>query len=126
MKLGMICMKLKPLACLECISGDMTGTMLDFMGFGSTLILYGTLSEKPAGNINTIAFIGKNCKLEGYLLSVELAKMTLFQYLELVMKAEPLMKSDLSTVVQKTFGLNQINEAIEYYQKNQTAGKVLL
>jgi hypothetical protein len=42
------------------------------------------------------------------------------------MKAEPLMKSDLSTVVQKAFGLHQINEAIEYYQKNQTAGKVLL
>lgn len=76
--LGVMAMKLKPSACLECISADMTGTMCDFLGFGGTMILYGTLSEKPAGNINTIAFIGKNLKMEGYLLGVELAKMSLF------------------------------------------------
>ena len=52
--------------------------------------------------------------------------MKLFKYLELVMKAEPLLNSDLSIVVQKKLGLHQINEAIEYYQKNQTAGIVLL
>ena len=45
---------------MECISGDVTGEMLDYMTFGSTLILYGTLSEKPAGGINTIGFIGKD------------------------------------------------------------------
>ena len=71
-------MKLRPTACLECVSGEMTGTMCDFLGFGSTVILYGTLSEKPAGNINTIAFIGKDMKLEGYLLNIALSKMSLF------------------------------------------------
>jgi hypothetical protein len=44
--------------------------MLDFMDFGSTLILYGLLSEKPAGGIQTISFIGKNQKVEPFLLSV--------------------------------------------------------
>jgi hypothetical protein len=34
--------------------------MLDYMGFGSTLILYGLLSEQPAGGIKTIGFIGKS------------------------------------------------------------------
>ena len=100
--------------------------MLDFMGFGATLILYGTLSEKPAGNINTIGFIGKDLKIEGYLLSVKLAKMSLFQYAEFILRAEPLMKSDLATVVQKRFGFHQIQEAIDFYQQNQTAGKVIL
>ena len=55
-----ICAKLKPSTCLECVSGNTTGEMLDYLGFGSTLILYGTLSEEPAGGINTIGFIGKN------------------------------------------------------------------
>lgn len=58
-QLGMICMRLKPSTCLECISGDMTGTILEFMGFESRVLLYGLLSDKPAGNINTIGFIGK-------------------------------------------------------------------
>lgn len=51
--------KLKPSSCLECISGDTTGEMLDYLGFKSTLILYGLLSDKPAGNISVIQFIGK-------------------------------------------------------------------
>jgi hypothetical protein len=37
----------------------MTGMILEFMGFESRILLYGLLSDKPAGNINTIGFIGK-------------------------------------------------------------------
>jgi len=58
-ELGKFAMKLKPLVCLECIAGDFTGQMLEFLGFGSTLILYGLLSEEAAGGINTINMIGK-------------------------------------------------------------------
>lgn len=58
-QLGMLCLKMRPECCLECVAGDTTGEMLNFMGFGSTLILYGLLSDKPAGGINTIGFLGK-------------------------------------------------------------------
>ena len=44
-QLGMICMKLRPSVCLECISDSMTGLMMEFMGFNSTVILYGLLSD---------------------------------------------------------------------------------
>jgi len=44
-ELGKICAKLRPEACLECVAGQTTGEMLRFMGFRSTLILYGLLSE---------------------------------------------------------------------------------
>ena len=40
-----ICLKLKPTACLECISGNTTGEMLEYMGYKSTLLLYGLLSD---------------------------------------------------------------------------------
>jgi hypothetical protein len=56
---GDICLKVKPSTCLECISGDTTGEMLEYLGFKSTLILYGLLSDMPAGGIKTIPFIGK-------------------------------------------------------------------
>ena len=65
----MIAMKLRPSSCLECISDSMTGLMMEFMGFGSTVILYGLLSDRPAGGINTIGFIGKNMTLESFLLT---------------------------------------------------------
>ena len=44
-KLGKICMSLKPIACLESISGQTTGEMLEYLSFGGVLILYGLLSE---------------------------------------------------------------------------------
>lgn len=76
-KLGMIAMKTKPSSCLECVSGDMTGLMMEFMNFGSTLILYGLLSDKPASGIDVIGFIGKNMTIESFLLTNYLALKTL-------------------------------------------------
>jgi len=75
-KMKGICDKLRPLTCLESISGDTTGEMLKYLAFKGTLILYGLLSDKPAGNINTIGFIGKNQTIESFLLTNTLAQMT--------------------------------------------------
>lgn len=97
--LGMICKKLKPSTCLECIAGDTMGTMLEFMGFGATLILYGLLSDKPAGNINTIGFIGKDQTIESFLLFAYLSKKSMTEHLAILMKAESLYSSILKTQV---------------------------
>lgn len=37
--------ELKPSTCLECVAGSTTGEMLELMTFGSTLIIYGLLSD---------------------------------------------------------------------------------
>jgi NADPH2:quinone reductase len=68
-KIEKICMKLKPKTCLDSIAGDMTGFMLQLMGYRTTLILYGLLSDKPAGNINAIGFMGKGQTMESFLLT---------------------------------------------------------
>ena len=101
-------MKLRPSVCLECISGDMTGNILEFMGFQSTVLLYGLLSDKPAGNINTIGFIGKAQTIESFLLNNYLAKKTLTEYLEIVLKAEGMYRNELKTQVNARYGLHQI------------------
>ena len=48
------------------------------------------------------------------------------QYLELVLKAEALYKTVLKTQVNAEYGLHQIQDAIQFYMKNQTAGKITL
>jgi hypothetical protein len=35
-------------------------------------------------------------------------------------------KNELKTSINARYGLHQIKEAIEYYLKNQTAGKIIL
>ena len=74
------------------------------MGFESTLILYGLLSDKPAGGINTIGFIGKSQTIESFLLNNWLYKKTQMQYLELVLKAEALYKTVLKTQMNAAYG----------------------
>ena len=111
-------MSMKPLACLESISGQTTGEMLEYLTFGGVLILYGLLSEQPAGGIDTIGFIGKNLTIESYLLTNQIAMMPLSKFMEFILKAEPLYRSVLSTTINARFGLHQIKEAIEFYQKN--------
>jgi len=125
-KMGGLCMKLRPSVCLECVSGDVVGEMLDFMGFNSTVIIYGTLSEQKAGNIAPINFIGKKQHIEGFLLNHIIAPMPLFDFLNLIMKVEKMYGNELKTEVQKSFGLHELKEAIAYYKKNQTAGKILM
>jgi hypothetical protein len=58
--LAKICGKLRPKMCLEAVAGEMTGLMLQFLGFGSILIQYGILSEKKIRGINAISMTGKD------------------------------------------------------------------
>lgn len=44
-QMGKSVIQMKPSVCLECIAGQTTGEMLEYLGFGSTLILYGLLSD---------------------------------------------------------------------------------
>jgi len=93
----------------------MTGLMMEFIGFKGTVILYGLLSDKPAGGIDVMNFIGKNLTLEGFLLTWYLMKFDEEGYKGLMERTNLLLKETLSSVVQKRFGLHQIKEAIEFY-----------
>lgn len=76
------------------------------MGIGSTVILYGYLSDQPAGNIDPLMFLQKNQTIESFLLGYYLAKLTPDRIRELYMMAEQLCTTDCKTVVNKRFGLH--------------------
>jgi NADPH:quinone reductase-like Zn-dependent oxidoreductase len=117
-EMGGLCMKLRPSVCLECVAGETVGEMLDYMGFDSTVIIYGMLSEKKACNISPVAFIGKKQKIEAFLLNHILMPMSLFEFLNLVMKVEKMYGVELKTDINARFGLHDLKGAIAYYKKN--------
>ena len=125
-KFAEISKKLNPTVCLECISGETTGEMFNYLGMGGTVILYGALSLKPASGINPMAFLGKNMKMEAFLLPFLLNPMSLLEYAQFVMEVEPLYKSMLTTTISARYGLHEMNEAMAFYAANQTAGKILI
>jgi NADPH:quinone reductase-like Zn-dependent oxidoreductase len=98
--------KLKPSTCLECISGDTTGEMLEYLGFKSTLILYGLLSDQPASGIKTIPFIGKAQTIESFLLFTFLQMLKPQQIQEIVKTTESMIKNELKTQVQAQYGFH--------------------
>ena len=117
---------MKPSTCLECIAGETPGHLMEFMGFESTMIIYGLLSDQPTGGINTLSFLGKNQRIEAFLLWPYMHHKTFAEKIELMLKAEALYKTALKTQVNRRIGLHEIHEGIEIYLKNQTAGKVII
>lgn len=102
-----VCKQQNPTVCLECIAGDSVGEMLGFMGFGSTCILYGALSGKPAGSISPLLFLGRNQTVESFLLPYYMAALAPERVQEFYTTAsEALCKTDLVTHVNKRFGLH--------------------
>ena len=108
---------------LECVSGELTGRIMQVLAVGGTCILYGQLSEQKVGPINPIILIFKHQTLESFLLPYWIAEQSLRGKINMIRSSKRLV-NDIT--VAKSFGFHQIEEAIEYYKKNMTGGKVFL
>jgi len=74
-----------------------------------------------------LLLIGRNQRLEGFLLNVYMAELSIWGKLGLVNKCQKLMASRVFTSeVQKRVSLFEVKEAIPEYKKNMTAGKYLI
>jgi NADPH:quinone reductase-like Zn-dependent oxidoreductase len=70
-----------------------------------------------------LAVLGKNISLEGFLLSNWLRDQGIWSKLSNIKRARALIEE---VVVNKSFGLHQIHEAMAEYKANMAKGKVLL
>lgn len=104
--MGAICNEHKPTTCLECIGGATAGEMLSFMAFKSTLILYGALDGQPCSGISPLLFLGKNQRMEAFLLPYYLAELSPEQNKEFAMTSELMCTTELKTHINKRFGLH--------------------
>ena len=115
--------KLKCNVALECVAGELTGKIMQVLAAGGVCILYGQLSEQKVGPINPVILIFKHQKLESFLLPYWIAEQSLMGKMSMIKKSKRLV-NDIT--VAKSFGLHQIQEALEFYKNNMTGGKVFL
>lgn len=120
------CRVLRPSTALDSIGGDFTGLLFDVMTVRAHVIIYGLLSDQPAGKINVINFLGKNQRLEAFMLTHGMAYMSKEDLMKLFATAQGLFTTVLRTKVNKSFGLHQLREAISYYMTHQTDGKIVI
>jgi Zn-dependent alcohol dehydrogenase len=92
---------------------------------GSTLLLYDNLSGERL-SIEPRSFWKDAKRIEGFFLGICAKSRNMIDVLKDVHKIRQWGSTDLRTHVQKRFALSDVKEAVELYQTNMTAGKVLL
>lgn len=115
--------QLKATLILDPVAGEQTQHLLDAAPQGSSALVYGSLSGKKAP-ISPPSKDGDK-QITGFFLPDWTASHPL-QTLVNALRVQPLVANKFQTTIQQRFPLASVQPAIALYQKNPTAGKVLL
>jgi NADPH:quinone reductase-like Zn-dependent oxidoreductase len=114
-------------AAFEAISGDTTGTLHNAMPRGSTVYVYGALSEEPCGNIDPVQLIFYEKTVTGFYLGHWLRRRGAFGVLRAARRAQQmLIDGRIETTIQRRLRLDEAAEGLRQYVAHMTEGKVLI
>lgn len=126
-QLATLSKQLKARVCFECVAGPMTGTIMKNMPFKSIGIVYGALSFKDCQDISPLLFIGRDQRIEGFLLGTYLETKGTFAILRFINQVSKMLQdSTLKSEVAERIPLSKVKESIAKYEENMTAGKYLV
>jgi NADPH:quinone reductase-like Zn-dependent oxidoreductase len=110
---------------LDAIGGTFTQQLIDAAPDDSLILLYSNLSREPA-RVSPHSLWDHNIRVEGFFLGTWAPRQSLLKILRLFNKVQKLAGTDLQTQVYKRLPLSSVRKALDLYQKNMTAGKILL
>ena len=116
--------QLKATLILDPVAGEQTQQLLDAAPHGSSALVYGSLSGKKA-SFSSPSSEKNDKQIAGFFLPDWTASHPL-QTLVNALRVQPLVANKFQTTIQQRFPLASVQPAIALYQKNPTAGKVLL
>lgn len=124
-KLSGLAHQLKATLILEAISGEFTSQLIDAAPDDSLVLLYSNLSREPA-RISPHSLWNHNIRVEGFFLGNWAARQSIVKILSLSLQVQNLVNTDLQVTINKRVPLSSVNDGLDLYIKNMTAGKVLL
>jgi NADPH:quinone reductase-like Zn-dependent oxidoreductase len=117
--------RLRATLAFDAVGGPLAQVLFDAMPTGSTIVVYGALSEQPCTyDARSIATSDK--RIRGFYLGTRAAQRSLFATVRDVIRVQRLVGGVLQTAVHRRFTLAEAQDAVEYYASAMTAGKVLL
>jgi len=125
MKLQKLSQDLNATCFFDPVAGENTGKILRNLPNKSVAYVYGGLSGQGC-LIDPKDLIFKEKKVKGFWLSKWLNEKSLLGKAKMLYGLKGLLRTSLSTKISKEFEMEQINEALEYYKKNMSEGKVLI
>ena len=126
-RLGAIAAELQATTAFEAIGGEMTGTLFNVLPEGSTVFVYGALSEAACDNIDPIELIFHGKTVTGFYLGVWLRERGSLDVLRAASRAQKmLIDGRIETKVQRTVSLEESVDGLRQYVDHMTDGKLLI
>jgi NADPH:quinone reductase-like Zn-dependent oxidoreductase len=125
-RLEIMARELQATIAFDAVGGDVSGLILNSMPAGSDLVVYGGLSGKPLSQFNPLDIIFKSKTIRGFNLG-DWKKELEPEKLEAVTERVQQLVADgyLQTRIQGAFPLENVQQAMEQYIRNMSAGKIL-
>jgi NADPH:quinone reductase len=124
-KLKEWCVKMNATLMLDAIGGELINRVLDYLPANSTIIIYGNLSQGKVEFLPT-QLLRENKKLTGFFLGQWIHEKGMLKTILNLLKVNRLLKKGMETRIQASFSLDDIQKAVEMYEKNMSKGKVLI
>jgi NADPH:quinone reductase-like Zn-dependent oxidoreductase len=126
-ELKTLCARLNATVAFEAVGGEMTGMLHNAMPRGSTIYVYGALSEEPCGMIDPVQLIFHQKTVTGFYLGNWLRRRGVIGVLRAASRAQRmLIDGRISMTIQRRLSLDEAAAGLEQYIQNMTEGKVLI
>jgi len=110
---------------LDAVGGKLGSQLLEAAPARSMLLMYANLSSEEL-ILNPRELMGGDKRVAGFYLGNWAAKRSIFQTLRDVQRVQQLGNLELQSTIQNRLPLSDVQQAINLYQSNMTAGKILL
>lgn len=110
---------------LDAVSGSLASLLLRAAPPGSTLLTYARLSGDPL-SADPGDLIREDKKITGFLLGSWLQTKGILFKLKFIKQVKKQLGGTLTTHINKSFDLKDVEEAIKYYREHMSLGKIIL
>ena len=119
------CLENKTTLLLDAVGGELLSSLLPELPAGSTILLYGNLSQQKIEFLPT-ELLRENKKIIGFFLGHWIEENGMIKTVRNLFQVNNLLKNGMETSVQAIFSLKDIQQAVDLYETNMSLGKVLL
>ncbi len=119
------CAEMKAKLMFDAVGGELVNPLLDYLPVGSTIILFGNLSQQKIEFLPT-QLVRENKKMIGFFLGHWIEENGMLKAALNLVKVNRLLKNGMESKVQAVFTLDDIQKAVEIYEGNMGGGKVIV
>ncbi len=126
-KLAELSADLKATTALDPIAGANTGRLMKLLPDKSNVVVYGSLSGEPAGDISASQLSARGKIVSGFHLARWIQTRGMIYVTRAAGRMQKLMaKGEIKTEIRRRAKFEDVREALAEYAENMTAGKVLI